>query len=82
MPETKPRTKKAKRAAMKQTMDEWKSGKLHSGSKTGPKVTSQKQVVAIGLSQSGQSNRSGSGRRKSSKQTSASRKKRLASVRF
>jgi hypothetical protein len=32
-------------------MPEWKSGKLHSGSKTGPKVTSQKQAVAIMLSE-------------------------------
>lgn len=32
-------------------MHEWKAGDLHSGSKTGPKVTSQKQAVAIGLSE-------------------------------
>ena len=55
MPETKPRTKKAKRAAMSQTMREFSEGNLHSGSKTGPKVTSQKQAVAIGLKTSGQS---------------------------
>lgn len=36
---------------MKATMDEWKAGTLHSGSKTGKKVTSQKQAVAIGLSE-------------------------------
>jgi hypothetical protein len=36
---------------MKGTMDEWKAGTLHSGSKTGPVVKSQKQAVAIGLSQ-------------------------------
>ena len=36
---------------MKKTMDEWKSGTLHSGSKKGPKVTSQKQAIAIGISQ-------------------------------
>lgn len=36
---------------IKKTMDEWKSGTLHSGSKKGPKVTSQKQAVAIALSQ-------------------------------
>ena len=34
---------------MKKTMHEWKAGKLHSGSKTGPLVTSQKQAIAIGL---------------------------------
>ena len=33
------------------TMHEWGQGKLHSGSKKGPKVTSQKQAVAIALSQ-------------------------------
>ena len=40
-----------KKAKMKKTMDEWKSGTLHSGSKKGPKVTSQKQAIAIGISQ-------------------------------
>lgn len=34
---------------MKATLDEWKKGTLHSGSKKGPKVTSQKQAIAIGL---------------------------------
>jgi len=33
------------------TMHEWKHGTLHSGSKRGPKVSSQKQAVAIALSQ-------------------------------
>lgn len=36
---------------IKATMDEWKSGKLHSGSKKGPIVTSQKQAIAIALSE-------------------------------
>ena len=36
---------------MKGTMDEWKAGTLHSGSKKGPVVKSQKQAIAIGLSQ-------------------------------
>lgn len=36
---------------MKGTMHEWKAGTLHSGSKHGPKVTSRKQAIAIGLSQ-------------------------------
>jgi hypothetical protein len=34
-------------------MDEWKSGKLHSGSKKGPIVTNQRQAVAIALSEAG-----------------------------
>lgn len=36
---------------MKMTMDEFKEGKLHSGSKKGPLVTNPKQAIAIGLSQ-------------------------------
>lgn len=36
---------------MKGTMEEFKAGTLHSGSKTGPKVTSRKQAIAIGMSQ-------------------------------
>lgn len=35
----------------KEVMQKWKSGKLHSGSKKGPVVTSQKQAVAIMLSE-------------------------------
>ncbi len=33
-------------------MQEWKEGKLHSGSKEGPVVKSQEQAVAIALSES------------------------------
>lgn len=36
---------------MKATMHEFKHGNLHSGSKKGPKVTSRKQAIAIGLSE-------------------------------
>jgi len=32
-------------------MGEFKRGKLHSGSKHGPKVTSRKQAIAISLSE-------------------------------
>ena len=32
-------------------MREFKAGQLHSGSSTGPKVTSRKQAIAIGLSE-------------------------------
>jgi hypothetical protein len=39
------------RGKMEKTMHEYKHGELHSGSKTGPKVTSRKQAIAIGLSQ-------------------------------
>lgn len=34
-----------------QVMDKWKHGELHSGSKTGPKVSNQKQAIAIMLSE-------------------------------
>lgn len=33
------------------TMKEFSEGTLHSGSKRGPRVTSRKQAIAIGLSQ-------------------------------
>ena len=36
---------------MEKTMHEFKEGELHSGSKKGPKVTSRKQAIAIGLSE-------------------------------
>lgn len=36
---------------MKDTMSEFASGDLHSGSKEGPQVTSRKQAIAIGLNQ-------------------------------
>ncbi|MBZ5529740.1 MAG: DUF6496 domain-containing protein [Acidobacteriia bacterium] len=44
-----PKGKKAEHKITK-VMDEWKSGELHSGSKHGPVVKSQKQAVAISLS--------------------------------
>ena len=36
---------------IERVMHEWKEGELHSGSKKGPKVKSQKQAVAIALSE-------------------------------
>jgi len=57
MPRKVPTTKAGKKAKVKKVMDEWKAGTLHSGSKKGPVVKSQKQAVAIALSQSGQSRR-------------------------
>jgi len=43
--------KKGGESKVKTVMDEWKSGKLHSGSKKGPVVKSQKQAIAIALSE-------------------------------
>lgn len=55
MPAKTPRTKGEKREAVHTVMHEFKEGKLHSGSKTGPQVTNPKQAVAIAMSESGQS---------------------------
>jgi hypothetical protein len=43
------RTKAQKKVG--KVMHEYKHGKLHTGSKTGPKVKSRKQAIAIGLSE-------------------------------
>lgn len=45
--------KKLKAKRMKLEMDKFKAGKLHSGSKKGPKVKSREQAIAIGLSEAG-----------------------------
>jgi hypothetical protein len=44
-----------KMAKVGKVMKEWKEGTLHSGSKKGKVVTSQKQAVAIALSEAGMS---------------------------
>ena len=41
----------AKQRKVAKVMHEWGQGKLRSGSKRGPPVTSQKQAVAIALSE-------------------------------
>lgn len=56
---TKSAPKSAKQARMKTEMEKFKAGELRSGSKTGPKVVSRKQAIAISLSESGQSKKSG-----------------------
>lgn len=43
-------------------MREYKAGKLHSGSKKGPKVKSRKQAIAIALSEAGMSKKKGKSR--------------------
>lgn len=53
MPFATPHTKAERRNIVSQEMHRWGQGKLHSGSPTGPKVKSQKQAVAIALSEAG-----------------------------
>jgi hypothetical protein len=40
---------------MSKVLNEYKAGKLHSGSKKGPVVKSEKQALAIALSEAGKS---------------------------
>ena len=42
---------KPKPAKVAKVMREYKAGGLHSGSKTGPKVTSREQAIAIAISE-------------------------------
>lgn len=59
-----PRSRRSKpkgRAKVQKTMDEFETGTLHSGSKTGPKVTNRKQAVAIALSQQRKADTGGTG---------------------
>lgn len=50
-------SKKKKQAKVKKVMKEFGSGKLRSGSKTGPVVKNRKQAIAISLSEAGLSKR-------------------------
>lgn len=47
----KPVKKKLKKKKIEKVFHEYKEGKLHSGSKTGPVVTNPKQATAIALSE-------------------------------
>ena len=49
------KAKTPKLGKVEKVMKEYKAGKLHSGSKKGPTVTSRKQAVAIALSEAGMS---------------------------
>ncbi len=51
------KTTPKKQAKVKKVMHEYKRGKLHTGSKKGPKVKSRKQAIAIALSEAGLSNK-------------------------
>lgn len=56
--------KKAKKERVKEEMHKFKEGSLHSGSKKGPLVTNEKQAIAIALSESGQSKKKRSKKKK------------------
>lgn len=60
----KPKTKKGKAGKMHKVMHEFKHGELHSGSKHGPLVKDRAQAQAIGLSESGQSKKQSSRKRR------------------
>ena len=45
------KTKASKMAKIGKVLHEYKAGKLHSGSKKGPVVTSRKQAIAIAMSE-------------------------------
>ena len=60
-------SKSAKKERMADEMRKFKRGELHSGSKSGPTVTSREQAIAIGLSTSGQSKKDRGKKRKSSR---------------
>ena len=49
----KPRTKAGKQRKVHKVLSEFKRGKLHSGSKKGPVVTSRAQAKAIAMSEAG-----------------------------
>ena len=49
MPKPKPKMGNGK---VEKVMKEYGAGKLHAGSKNGPKVTKKKQAVAIAISES------------------------------
>ena len=42
---------------VRKVMHEFKAGKLHSGSKKGPKVKNRKQAIAIAMSEAGKGKR-------------------------
>lgn len=44
--------KRHKKVKIEKVMHEFKEGKLHSGSKKGPKVSNPKQAIAIAISES------------------------------
>lgn len=52
-------TKGLPKSKIHKVLDEWKSGKLHTGSKSGPVVTNKKQALAIAISEARKKKRGG-----------------------
>jgi hypothetical protein len=50
-----------------EVMSKWKRGQLHSGSKKGPRVTNQRQAIAIMMSERRKEGKGKSGRKKKSR---------------
>lgn len=55
------------REGVRQVMDEYKRGALHSGSPRGPRVKNRRQAIAIALHQAGLSRRSARRRRRAAR---------------
>ncbi len=65
MPATKPKTKAGKQRKTHKVMEEYKEGTLKSGKGgKGGKVTSRKQAIAIAMSESGQSRKKKTAKKK------------------
>lgn len=62
MPRRKPKTKAGQKAKVAKVMREYKEGALRSGSKSGPKVKSRRQAVAIAMSEAGKRKPKASGK--------------------
>lgn len=54
---------------VREVMDEYKHGSLHSGSKKGPRVKKRKQAIAIALNQAGMSRNKKRGKKRASKRS-------------
>lgn len=62
MPVGPTKTKPQKQKVVHTELSKFKHGTLHSGSKSGPVVSSRKQAVAIAMSESGQAKKSRKGK--------------------